>query len=242
MPRFDLTPYRGGVWRFVEDQNISSTMKLVDGLDEQMMLEELLDASKPPVPAPCQHLHYLQFTPFRYAARYATRFRPQGDRRGVFYAAETVQTAATEVAFYRALFFIESPETKAPENPFEMTAFCTKVRSAQALDIGAHFEGAALAAFAHPTDYAPCHALAEEVRGMNGEVIRFPSARDHAGTNVAVLSCAAFPDSQPRDMQGWWFRFSEFGLFATQRFGDGRLEFPFEMFENDPRISAAGRL
>lgn len=215
-------------------------MKLVDGLDEQQVLEDLLDASKPPVPAPCQHLHYLQFTPFRYAARYATRFRQIGDRQGVFYAAETVQTAATEVAFYRALFFIESPETKAPTSPFEMTAFRTAIRSEAALDVAQNFTGAALAAYAHPVDYAPCHALAKAARDAGGEVIRFPSARDHAGKCVAVLSCAAFADASPRDMQGWWFRFSEHGLFATQRFGDGRLEFPYEMFANDPRIAAAG--
>lgn len=215
-------------------------MKLVDGLDEQLVLEELLDASKPPVPAPCQHLHYLQFTPFRYAARYATRFRAKGDRRGVFYAAESVQTAATEVAFYRALFFIESPETKAPDAPFEMTAFRTAIRIEVALDVAVNFAGAALSAYADPVDYAPCHALAAQVRGAGGAVIRFPSARDHAGTNVAVLSCAAFADANPRDMQGWWFRFSDHGLFATQRFGDGRLEFPYEMFANDPRIAAAG--
>lgn len=229
-------PYRAAVWRFVEDQNISSTMKLVDGLDEQRILEELLDASKPPVPAPCQHLHYLQFTPFRYAARYDTRFRPRGERRGVFYAAESVQTAATEVAFYRALFFIESPETKAPDAPFEMTAFRTRVRTELAVDI-TKFGAEAQKVYAEPVDFAPCHKLAAAAREAGAEVIRFPSVRDHAGVNVAVLSCAAFADSQPRDMQGWWFRFTEHGLFATQRFGKGRLEFPYEMFANDPRIA-----
>lgn len=239
MPRFELSGYRHAVWRFVEDQNISSTMKLVDGLDEQAILEVLLDASKPAVPAPCQHLHYLQFTPFRYAARYATRFRAKGDRRGVFYAAESVQTAATEVAFYRALFFIESPETKAPNAPFEMTAFRTNVRTESALDIAKNFADEDSAAFRRPVDYGPCHALAEEVRDADGDVIRYPSARDHVGTCVAVLTCAAFADDKPRDMQGWWFRFAEHGLFGTQRFGAGRLEFPYEMFANDPRFAAA---
>jgi len=153
-PPFELTPYAGKVWRFVEDQNTSSTMKLVDTMDEHAILEELLDASKPPVPVACQHLHYLQFTPFRYPARHATRFRRKGDRRGVYYAAETIQTAATEVAFYRMLFFVESPETDPPKAPFAMSVFSTEIDTPRALDMVAACDADLRADCADPVDYA----------------------------------------------------------------------------------------
>lgn len=211
-------------------------MKLVDGADEQRILEEMLDASKPPVPAACQHLHYLQFTPFRYAARYATRFRPVGERRGVYYAAEAVKTAATEVAFYRALFYFESPATTPPVTPFEMTAFCTTIGTEHAIDVSTMVDAQR---YAHPTDYGQCHKLAGAGRDVGAEIIRFPSARHDGGMNVGVLACAAFKDTQPRDLQGWWFRFSATGLFATQRFGAGRLDFPYTMFADDPRVRSA---
>ena len=45
---------------------------------------------------------------------------------GVFYASETPQTAVAEMAFYRLLFFAESPDTPWPANPAEYTAFSTE--------------------------------------------------------------------------------------------------------------------
>lgn len=213
-------------------------MRLVDTLEEQTILEELLDDTKPPVPAACQHLHYLQFTPFRYAARHATRFRPQGDRAGVYYASETIETAATEVAFYRLLFYLESPQTPQPETPFEMTAFAVDLETTKCVDIQSVFSPDEQARFSDPVDYTACHALAAEVRAQEGQVIRFGSVRAPGSTNLAVLDCAAFYDAKPRDFQGWWFRFTNTGLFAKRRFGDGSLQFEFADFVDDPRIAA----
>lgn len=227
-----MIPYLGTCWRFVEDQNTSSTMKLVDSVDEQALLEDMLDTSKPPVPAACQHLHYLQYTPFRYAARHATRFREKGDRRGVYYASETVETCATEVAFYRVLFYLDSPKTSPSERPFEMTAFRTTI-GGPSVDVTTFGDPAP---YMDPVNYSAPHILAEAVRAVDGHIIRFPSVRKKGGINFAVLNCAAFKGGIG-ETQGWWFRFGKHGLFATQRFGDGRLEFPFTMFVDDPRIT-----
>lgn len=209
-------------------------MKLVDSVDEQAVLEDLLDTSKPSVPAACQHLHYLQYTPFRYAARHATRFRERGDRRGVYYASESVKTCATEVAFYRVLFYLDSPDTQPSARPFEMTAFRTQV-SGSCFDVH-HVPDPS--PYMHPVDYGACHALASQVREQNGAIIRFPSVRDKGGVNLAVMTCSAF-DGGIGATQGWWFRFAEHGLFAAERFGVGRLEFPFDMFRDDPRVRDA---
>ena len=51
-------------------QHRVSTLKLVDSVDEQETLEDLIQATKPALPPECQHLHYLQSTPFRYGAVY----------------------------------------------------------------------------------------------------------------------------------------------------------------------------
>ena len=72
-------------------------MKLVDSLAEQEELEGILEASKPAVPtAPGQH--YLLSTPFRYPSPHPSRFRPAG-ALGIWYGAESVQTACTELAY-----------------------------------------------------------------------------------------------------------------------------------------------
>jgi hypothetical protein len=111
----------GTCWRVVEAQHVVSTMALVDTLDEQLVLEQLIDASKPPVPPPCRGLHYLLSTPFRYGAAHpgGSRFRRAGLTPGVFYASVLTATAVAEMAFRRLLFYAESPATPGPVHPTE---------------------------------------------------------------------------------------------------------------------------
>ena len=95
----------GLCWRVVEAQHHVSTLKLVDTLNEQRLLEGLIEGTKPMVPPECRHLHYLLFTPFRYGAVYpnGSRFRRAGITEGVFYAAEAVESAIAEMTFHRLL-------------------------------------------------------------------------------------------------------------------------------------------
>ena len=94
-------------------------MALVDTLEEQELLEQLIDESKPAVPAECRELHYLLSTPFRYRAFYphGSRFRGAGHTAGVFYASQKAATAVAEMAFRRLLFYAESPATPWPSQP-----------------------------------------------------------------------------------------------------------------------------
>ena len=76
-------------------------MVLVDTLDEQALLEQLLEGSKPPLPSGAAGLHWLLFTPFRYPPPPSgSRFRGQTDP-GVFYGADEVETACAELGFWR---------------------------------------------------------------------------------------------------------------------------------------------
>src|SRR5436189_806903 len=91
----DARPLAGICWRLVEAQHHVSTLKLVDSVGDQTLLEDLIETTKPPVPPECRDLHYLLSTPFRYGAAYpnGSRFRRTGMSEGVFYASETPQTA-----------------------------------------------------------------------------------------------------------------------------------------------------
>src|SRR5690606_20546640 len=80
-------PYTGDLWRIVEAQYTASTMRLVDSLDEQAVLEATLEASKPKLPAESAALDYLLATPFRYRPRAGSRFR-RPFAAGVWYGAE----------------------------------------------------------------------------------------------------------------------------------------------------------
>ena len=63
------------LWRGVEAQHQVATMRLVDDLREQELLEQLLEASKPPLPPDASAAHYLLSTPFRYVSPWPSRFR-----------------------------------------------------------------------------------------------------------------------------------------------------------------------
>ena len=228
----------GAIWRLVEDQSRASTMKLVDSLDEQRTLEELLDATKPPVPPECRGLHWLLFTPFRYAARSDSRFRRAGATPGAFYAAEQVGTAVAELAFWRLLFFLESPGTPWPANPQHLTAFSVHY-AALCLDLTAPPHDDDAERWTHPTDYAPCHAIADDARAAGCGAIRSRSARDpEGGANVTLLTCAAFAAPEPSARHRWRLKLGPAGVIALSDDGQGRF-FGRDAFARDPRIAAA---
>src|SRR5687768_15563681 len=143
----------GRCWRVVEAQHVVSTMALVDTLEEQAMLEQVLDDSKPAVPEECRNLHYLLFTPFRYGAVYpaGSRFRRAGFTPGVFYASQHTATAVTEMAFHRLLFYAESPQTPWPANAGEYTAFMVRFAAGKGLDLAQPPLDADAAKWTHPT-------------------------------------------------------------------------------------------
>ena len=229
----------GRCWRAVEAQHKVSTLKLVDTLAEQAILESLIETSKPPIPPECRGLHYLLATPFRYGAPYpqGSRFRRAGMTAGVFYASERVETAITELAFHRLLFFAESPETPWPLNAGEFTSFAANYSTAHGLDLNLPPLDADSATWRHQTDYAPCQSLAEAARYAAFEVIRYASARDRNGVNIALLTCRAFRSPRPAGLQTWRIQFGASGVRAICEFPQRRLELTRAAFHGDPRIA-----
>lgn len=214
-------------------------MKLVDDFDEQTTLEALLDPSKPAVPPECRHLHWLLFTPFRYEARSDSRFRRAGATEGVFYAAERRETAVAELAFWRLLFFLESPATPWPANPQVLTAFTVDYATERCLDLTLPPFRSEADSWSHPTDYARCHEIADEARRLSCGAIRSVSARDpEGGINVNLLTCTAFASPRPGSREAWRFKLGPSGVIAAAEDGTGHT-FGHDAFARDPRICDA---
>lgn len=231
---------KGTCWRLVEAQHRVSTLKLVDSLAEQALLEELLEKTKPPVPPECQALHYLLSTPFRYGAPYpkGSRFRRAGFTPGIYYAAEKVETAVAETAFHRLLFFVESPGLPWPTNALELTAFSVKYRTRSGLDLMSPPLADDRARWTDPTEYEACQKLAEDARAIGVEVIRSESVRDPAGrANLSLMTCKAFAVSEPVARQTWRLAIGATSLRAICEAPELRLEFPLAAFARDPRIA-----
>ncbi len=198
-------PWRGRVWRLVEAQHLVSTMPLVDSLDEQRLLEDILERSKPPVPPACAHLHYLIAAPFRYGCYPAdSRFRRRGRTPGVFYGAEQPLTAVAETVWHRFRFFDASPDTPLPARAAEFTGFACRIDVPFAVDLTAPPLSARAAAWTDPEDYTACLALADQARAEGIEAIRYASVRDpDGGIAVAVLTCRGFALPRSEALQSW---------------------------------------
>ncbi|HEX2146742.1 MAG TPA: RES family NAD+ phosphorylase [Pseudorhizobium sp.] len=231
----------GRFWRLVEAQHHVSTMKLVENVEEQALLEELLEETKPGFPPECLGLDYLLATPFRYGAAYphGSRFRRAGRTLGVFYAAASVETALAEMAFYRLLFFSESPATPLPANAAEYTAFAAAVETSAALDLTRPPLDRDQTHWEDRTDYAACQSLADAAREAGLEAILYRSVRDPGhGLNIAVLTAKAFAAREPVERQSWRMRLSLSGLQAIRDFPLKRIGFSLADFLSDPRIAA----
>jgi hypothetical protein len=236
----ELRHWRGTGWRLVEAQHRVSTLKLVDSLAEQDVLENLIEGSKTAIPPECQHLDYLLATPFRYGTIYpgGSRFRRAGRTAGVFYCARTQETAVAEMAFYRLLFFAESPLTPLPANAAEYTAFSAHLKTKAALDLTSPPLNRDQPVWTSVNQYEACQTLAGEARAAHCEIIRYESVRDpQHGTNIAVLSCSAFAEPQPVERRTWRIRLSTNGIQALCEFPIIRLEFGLSTFAQDARLT-----
>jgi hypothetical protein len=231
----------GRAWRVVEAQHIISTAKLTDSAEEQRLLENLIEATKPAVPPECRHLNYLLSTPFRYGAPYpkGSRFRKAGRTLGVFYASENIDTAIAEICFRRLLFFAESAGTAWPTEAGEFTAFAAEYATPRAIDLTRPPFDERAAIWMHLTQYDACQTLAELAREAGIELIRYASARDpRHKLNAALLTCRAFARAEPSDRQTWRILFGSKGARALCEMPREMIDFDRTAFAADPRIAA----
>lgn len=210
----------------------------MDGLDDQALLEDILDETKPPVPEQCQGLHWLYMTPFRYG-RYpkGSRFRRAGRTPGVCYVSEHQDTAVIEMAFHLLLFYADSPRTPFPKLPTEHTCFDVPIKAAKAIRLTRTPFSKAANIWMHPSNYSDTQSLEELARAAEIDVISYASVRDPENKgNAAVLNCMAFANRGPTIQQTWRLWFSKTGVHAICEFSRERFSLAPAAFENDERM------
>jgi RES domain-containing protein len=189
------------LWRAVEAQHIASTLRLVANVEEQLVLERLLDQSKPPVPGPAADLHFLLATPFRYSSPIGSRFRAPADP-GVWYGAEKERTACAELGFWRWRFLMDSAGLSSL-GPSPQTVFRAAI-DANMVDLTAAPFQRRRSEWTDPRSYAASQHFAEIARQANVDAIRYESVRDpqHAAA-VAVLRPSCFKPRKPLEQRMW---------------------------------------
>ena len=213
------------LWRAVEAQHIASTLRLVDDLEEQRLLEDILEATKPAIPAPAKTLQYLLFTPFRYPPQRGSRFRALDDP-GVFYGAGTVRTACAELGYWRWRFLTDS---KGLTNlgPAQQTLFQVGVKTL-AVDLEKPPFARHAGLWQDPDDYRATQVFAKAARKVSIGLIQYRSVRDpEPGRCGAVLRPDAFSSPNPTAPQQTWL------LTVTKEFAIWQRE--REAFEFDMR-------
>lgn len=217
---------RRKLWRGVEAQHRVATMRLVDNTAEQELLEQLLEASKPPLPRESQGLHYLIATPFRYTSPHPSRFRPASEP-GIWYGAEEAQTVAAELAYWRWKFLVESDGLRAAQLVTEHTFFQAQFKGVE-LDLTAPPWASLRDLLRDGDDYSTCHALARQVRERSSPAIaalHYESARREGGLCQAVLVARSLSLPALHLQQTWVCKTTR--RLVMFRHDDDALEFAF---------------
>ncbi len=189
-------------WRVVEAQHRVATRKLVRSDAAQAVLEELIEAQKPPA-FDGGRLHYLLFTPFRYPPLpHGSRFG-SATERGVWYGSDTLRAAFAEVAYYR-LLFLEGTAADLGLLEADLTAFRARVHTRRGIDLTRPPFTRWRRTLASKVSYAATQPLGTAMRTGGVEAVRYMSARDsEGGSNVALFAPTAFAVRRPVSLQTW---------------------------------------
>lgn len=198
-----FNPYRAYVYRIVETQEYAATTRLVGTLEEQELLENLLDDVKPPYRKDTEQLHYLISTPFRYPPlKYGSRF---GDitMPSYFYASEQVNVALAECAFYRFIFINDliTPYQK-PVDSAHMS-FKVLAKTDTAADLTKIKNQEIIQKLVSPTDYSVTQQVGRQLIEQGVKAIRFHSAREKNGINIAIAEPNVIKSSAPTNCINW---------------------------------------
>ena len=225
-------------WRVVEGQHQVSTRKLVASDDEQALLEELIETVKPGRLEPTE-LHYLLATPFRYpplrhGSRFGGRYEP-----GIWYGAESLETALAEVAYYR-LVFLDGTAADLDGVETELTSFRARVRTDRGADLTTGCFVAHRAELASPVSHEASQATGADMRAAGIAAFRYPSARHEGGVGVALFDATAFARRKPYALEAWHCIASRARVEMRKRDYLKRVSFAFarDSFLVDGRLPA----
>ena len=176
-------------WRVVEAQHVLSSRDLVDSISEHELLEDMLEASKPPIP---KEKSYLIFTPFRYPPlRYGSRFGTVVEP-SLWYGSLELETAFTEVAYYRLKFFAESSADLGSVE-ISMTAFKTFLKCERGVDLTQLPFAKYTADISNKYNHEHSQQLGAQMRASDVEAFVYCSARtSKESQNIAAYQPSVF--------------------------------------------------
>lgn len=226
----------GDLHRLVESQEQVATMGYVDTLDEQALLEELLDESKPDYPVKVLgELHYLLKTPFRYpplewGSRFGRKYEPS-----LFYGGESLEATLSESAYYRFVFLL-SMEGEPPSNRLksEHTLFTISYRTQLGMQLQQPPFDAYTAQLTHPKDYTASQLLGSAMREAGVEAFQYQSARSAESAICGALYTAdVFTGKRPETTEQWLCELTASSVTLKAISSSQIYHYPVTQFEVD---------
>jgi hypothetical protein len=220
---------QASLWRGVEAQHLIATMRLVDSKAEQLVLETLLESSKPPLPAAAKGQHYLLFTPYRYRPPQGTRFtRPACP--GIWYGAEQLQTACAEVAYWRWRFLTDN-DALIDQALHTQHTFFQAQSAGRCVDLTGAPWNAVADRWTQKNDYSFCRALADAALEKNVDWIRYESVRRPGGRCGAVLHLEALSLMEDFPQQTWACKTTRHSVYLQHANSGERHEYATEAWQ-----------
>lgn len=221
----------GTLLRLVGSQEQVATGRLVGSLARQALLEDMLEATKPPWRKGTEALHYLLSTPFRYPPpKHGSRFGSRGEPSLLYGSLET-RTVLAEAAYYRFVFWNGMARPPAGKLDTQHTLFAAAYRTGRGLQLQAPPFADHRAALASPTGYQTSQALGTAMRAAGIEAFEFVSARaPEGGLNVALFGPGALAGNAPLSQEAWLCETSARHVRFRPAPGPGLHEFPLTSF------------
>lgn len=227
----------GTLLRLVESQEQVATQQLVSSLDRQAALEEMLEATKPPLREHSRGLHYLLFTPFRYPPlKHGSRFGARNEP-SLFYGSLEVRTVLAEAAYYRFVFWSGMATPPAGKLHTQHTLLEAAYRTNKGFRLQAEPFAAYRAELSHPSDYASSQELGSLMRRAGIQAFEFVSARDPiGGINVALFTPSAFARKKPLSQEPWLCELTGTQVRFHAAYSRGVHEFQLEIFQVNGKL------
>ena len=240
-----IQPIHGTLYRLVESQEQIATRQLLNTLEEQALLEEMLDAVKPPYPENMAHLHYLLKSPFRYpplkwGSRFGRTFEPS-----IFYGGCSVEVTLVESAYYRFIFWhsMQAPPPK-PIMRSVHTLFSVDYKTQKGVQLQSAPFHQYHDALRHPSNYSFAQTLGTVMRSQQVELFEYCSARTtqnqeksqnkklniREGICVGLFTADSFCTNQPKERQQCFCDMSADEIIFKAVESSELIRFPLDQF------------
>lgn len=201
-----IHPFSMKLFRVVESQEQVATTLVTDSQEEQLLLEELLEESKPKQQNELAKRHYLIKTPFRYpplrhGSRFGTIWEP-----ALFYGSQTVECALAEVAYYRFVFLYDMEDsTLVTQHNIQSyhSSFYINAQSEKAVRLEQEPFEKFSAQLLSVQNYQATQLLGKAMRDAGVEMFSFASARMEDGLNGAIYNHQAIKSTKPNQLESW---------------------------------------